>query len=106
MNFGTLNNGKPLSSADILRIGWPQGICWESHDVPGREPRLVHAQTPEDSGWLLSLAASPVCCCLERAPKGVKAEGQAAGEGRMVGGMLINSCFWTSLANIAKSNES
>lgn len=52
----------------VPEIGLPQGICWESHDEPGREPRPqgtialstqgAQPGSPEDKRWPLSLAVT------------------------------------------------
>lgn len=55
----------------VPEIGLPQGICWESHDESGREPRRqgtvalstqgAQPGSPEDNRWPLSLAVTLVC---------------------------------------------
>lgn len=54
----------------VQRIRLPQGICWESHDEPGREPRrqgtaVLSTQgtqpgSLQDSWWPLSPAVTLV----------------------------------------------
>lgn len=69
----------------IPQIGLPRGICWESHDEPGREPRpqgtaalsTRSAQTgsPEDNWWPLSLGVTLACAN----PNATSAQGLAGG---------------------------
>lgn len=71
----------------VQEIGLPRGICWESHDEPGREPRRqgtaalstqgTQPGSSEDNWWPLSLTVTLVCAN----PNPTSAQGLARGGG-------------------------
>lgn len=70
----------------VQEIGLPRGICWESHDEPGREPRRqgtaalstqgTQPGSSEDNWWPLSLTVTLVCAN----PNPTSAQGLAGGD--------------------------